>query len=137
LIIYAGGFFPVGHPGDFPRVWAQQPVCQSPLNSSHCLDHPSLNLLLLLPRQRIVSHISRANQSCQVISGNRSLHPSHCCGVLSLGKVQCRRQTDTSGQSQTDAGTVAKIAERGHLNSNQVSHKGLDFCPPNSSKCST
>jgi hypothetical protein len=60
-----------------------------------------------------------------VATGHSTAHTVLGYSVWVKSSVDVVWQTDTSGQSQTDAGKVAKVEERGHLNSNQVSHKGL------------
>lgn len=81
-------------PGDFPRGWggwAGVPITAI-TPAIACATRPGLNFVLRLcqGRGRSVT-ISRANHSCQVISGIKSLHRSHCFGVLNLGNVQCKR----------------------------------------------
>jgi len=113
-------FFPAGHPrlstGFGRNSRCQSPLKLLPLPGTTC---PGLNWAVVSAKAKdCQSQYHVPTKAAVVISGNRSLHP-HTVVSTSLGKVQCRRilATDTSGQSQTDAGTVAKIRRARAFNS--------------------
>jgi hypothetical protein len=78
---------------NFLAVSEQQPGFQSRSKVEALIVQPfpaSIQAEPIAVGKRISLTTSLANHNCQVSKGIKSLHRSHCSGVLSFGIVQCK-----------------------------------------------